>query len=40
MLNGKYSTDYVQAELAAKRAGAGVWHGEFIPPWEWRAARR
>ena len=36
----RYSTDYVQAESAAKRAGAGIWRGEFTPPWEWRAARR
>jgi endonuclease YncB( thermonuclease family) len=20
-------------------AGAGIWRGEFTPPWEWRAAR-
>ena len=40
MLNGKYSTDYVQAESAAKRAGAGLWRGEFTTPWEWRAERR
>ena len=36
----KYSTDYLQAESAAKRVGAGLWRGEFTPPWEWRAARR
>ena len=24
MLNGKYSSDYVQAESTAKRAGAGI----------------
>ena len=36
----KYSTDYLQAEADAKRAGAGIWRGEFTPPWEWRAARR
>jgi endonuclease YncB( thermonuclease family) len=36
----KYSTDYLQAEAEAKRAGAGIWRGEFTPPWEWRAARR
>jgi endonuclease YncB( thermonuclease family) len=28
----RYSTDYVQAETAAKRAGAGIWRGEFEPP--------
>ena len=33
----RYSTDYVQAEAVAKRAGAGIWRGEFTPPWEWRA---
>jgi endonuclease YncB( thermonuclease family) len=36
----RYSADYVQAESAAKRAGAGIWRGEFTPPWEWRAERR
>src|SRR5512134_2004810 len=36
----KYSSDYLQAEADAKRAGAGIWRGEFTPPWEWRAARR
>ena len=36
----RYSTAYLQAESAAKRAGAGIWRGEFTPPWEWRAARR
>ena len=36
----KYSTDYLQAESEAKRAGAGIWRGQFTPPWEWRAARR
>jgi endonuclease YncB( thermonuclease family) len=36
----KYSTDYLQAEADARRAGAGLWRGEFTPPWEWRAERR
>jgi endonuclease YncB( thermonuclease family) len=36
----RYSTNYVQAESEAKRAGAGIWRGEFTPPWEWRAERR
>ena len=36
----RYSTSYLQAEAAAKRAGAGIWRGEFTPPWEWRAERR
>jgi endonuclease YncB( thermonuclease family) len=36
----RYSSEYVQAEADAKRAGAGLWRGEFTPPWEWRAERR
>jgi endonuclease YncB( thermonuclease family) len=32
----RYSMDYVDAEGAAKEAGAGMWRGEFVPPWEWR----
>ena len=35
----RYSADYVQPEAEAKRAGAGIWRGEFTPPWEWRAER-
>jgi hypothetical protein len=29
----KYSTDYLQAESEAKRAGTGTWRGDFEPPW-------
>jgi endonuclease YncB( thermonuclease family) len=36
----RYSSDYLAAESEAKRAGAGIWRGEFEPPWEWRAAHR
>lgn len=36
----KYSTEYVSAEQNAMRRGAGMWAGEFLPPWEWRAQRR
>jgi endonuclease YncB( thermonuclease family) len=36
----RYSADYLRAEAEAKRAGAGIWCGDFTPPWEWRAARR
>jgi endonuclease YncB( thermonuclease family) len=36
----KYSSGYLQAESAAKHDGAGMWRGEFTPPWEWRAERR
>lgn len=36
----KYSSDYLRAEAEAKRTGAGIWRGDFTPPWEWRAAHR
>ncbi len=36
----KYSSDYLAAEAEAKRQGAGVWRGEFVPPWQWRSERR
>jgi endonuclease YncB( thermonuclease family) len=26
-------------EAAASAAGAGIWRGAFIPPWEWRRQR-
>lgn len=32
----RYSIAYVPAEEAARAAGAGIWTGEFVPPWEWR----
>ena len=32
----RYSMDYVDAEAAAKEAGAGMWRGKFVLPWEWR----
>ena len=32
----RYSLDYVEAEEEAQADGAGMWHGEFVPPWEWR----
>ena len=31
-----YSMDYVDEENEARKAGRGIWRGEFIPPWEWR----
>ena len=34
----RYSEDYVPAETAARDARAGIWDGEFTPPWEWRRA--
>ena len=33
----RYSDDYVPAEDLARRHGAGMWSGQFVPPWEWRA---
>jgi len=35
----KYSTDYVDQEAAAKSAKAGMWSGDFIPPWDFRSGR-
>ncbi|HEY7798845.1 MAG TPA: thermonuclease family protein [Hyphomonadaceae bacterium] len=35
-----YSTAYVPAELAARSAGAGIWAGEFVMPWDWRQGLR
>lgn len=32
----KYSLDYVDEEASAERARAGLWAGDFDPPWEWR----
>jgi endonuclease YncB( thermonuclease family) len=31
-----YSTAYVADEDAADLAGAGIWRGTFIAPWDWR----
>ena len=37
----RYSLDYVDEEAAAQDAQAGVWSGEFVPPWErWRRGKR
>jgi len=35
-----FSRDYVAEERSARAAGIGVWSGEFIMPWDWRAGRR
>jgi endonuclease YncB( thermonuclease family) len=32
----KYSTDYLQRKRKPCQ-GAGVWRGEFVPPWQWRS---
>ena len=31
---------YADEQSAAATARAGIWQGEFQPPWEWRAAQR
>lgn len=31
-----FSTDYVEAEVEASRAGRGIWTAQFAPPWQWR----
>ena len=35
----KYSTDYIVDEEAAREGKRGMWVGDFIPPWEFRAAK-
>ena len=35
-----YSKDYVAAEEVAQARKAGLWRGEFVPPWEWRKTAR
>ena len=36
----RYSDDYVDEEAIAQDAQAGIWRGEFVPPWEWRRGVR
>jgi endonuclease YncB( thermonuclease family) len=36
----QYSPQYVPAEELAERRKAGMWSGQFVPPWEWRAKGR
>ena len=35
----KYSSAYVKEEAAAKAEGLGIWQGEAVPAWEFRASR-
>jgi len=35
----KYSATYVKEEEAAKAEGVGIWQGEAIPAWDYRAQR-
>jgi len=36
----RYYHDYIDAERNAKREKAGMWHGAFIKPWDWRRGDR
>jgi hypothetical protein len=36
----RYSRDYVPEERRAEADGAGIWRGEFVPPWDWRRGAR
>ena len=36
----RYSLKYVKQEEAARVAGRGIWAGDFVPPWDWRAGKR
>ncbi len=36
----KYATDYIADEEAARNARAGLWAGDFQPPWEWRRSQQ
>ena len=36
----KYSRDYVDEELIARRGKTGLWKGTFKFPWEWRRSKR
>lgn len=36
----RYSDRYVPEERRAQAAKAGMWAGPFMPPWDWRSAKR
>jgi endonuclease YncB( thermonuclease family) len=36
----RYSRDYVPEERRAEADEAGIWRGQFVPPWEWRRGER
>ena len=36
----RYSEAYVDEEARAQAARAGVWRGDFVPPWDWRRGKR
>ena len=35
----QFSTNYVNDELVAKLARAGLWRSKFVEPWKWRQVR-
>ena len=36
----RYSQAYVAEQAAAKKARAGIWAGDFTPPWVWRQRKQ
>ena len=36
----RYSTRYVASEDDARKAGRGIWRGQFVAPWLWRKGHR
>ncbi len=36
----RYSLDYVEEEEEAQAESVGMWRGEFVSPWEWRASQK
>ena len=36
----RYSQAYVNEEASARAGRRGIWRGEFVPPWDWRAGVR
>ena len=36
----RFSHDYEEDEKAAREAKAGMWHGAFIAPWDWRVRNK
>ena len=38
--NRKYLTDYVMQEDEARQEKRGIWKGEFVMPWDWRAQKK
>ena len=37
LASGGFSPRYAAEERRAERAGKGIWRGEFVAPWQWRA---